>query len=44
MYGAFSRLGKYCKPGEWVAIMGAGGGLGHLYVYTPWLFDLDGYF
>lgn len=34
MYGALNRLGQYCNLGEWVAIMGAGGGLGHLYDYT----------
>lgn len=30
MYGALNKLSQYCKPGNWVAIMGAGGGLGHL--------------
>ena len=30
MYGALNKLDKLCKPGDWVVIMGAGGGLGHL--------------
>ncbi|PYH85639.1 hypothetical protein BO82DRAFT_380736 [Aspergillus uvarum CBS 121591] len=30
MYGALNKLDKYCDKGDWVVIMGAGGGLGHL--------------
>ncbi|PWY93893.1 GroES-like protein [Aspergillus sclerotioniger CBS 115572] len=30
MYGALSKLDKFCEKGDWVVIMGAGGGLGHL--------------
>ncbi|KAE8342130.1 hypothetical protein BDV24DRAFT_150624 [Aspergillus arachidicola] len=30
MYGALNKLHKFCQKGDWVAIMGAGGGLGHL--------------
>lgn len=33
MYGALNKLERLCIPGDWVVIMGAGGGLGHLYVY-----------
>lgn len=44
MYGALNRVGKYCSPGNWVAIMGAGGGLGHLYVYTFGVSGLASYF
>ena len=33
MYGALNKLERLCRPGDWVVIMGAGGGLGHLYVY-----------
>lgn len=32
MYGALNKLDKYCDKGDWVVIMGAGGGLGHLYL------------
>ncbi|RAQ51263.1 alcohol dehydrogenase [Aspergillus flavus] len=30
MYGALNKLHKFCQKGDWVVIMGAGGGLGHL--------------
>ncbi|OJJ88667.1 zinc-dependent alcohol dehydrogenase [Aspergillus glaucus CBS 516.65] len=30
MYGALNKLERLCRPGDWVVIMGAGGGLGHL--------------
>ncbi|KAE8153576.1 amino acid permease-domain-containing protein [Aspergillus avenaceus] len=30
MYGALNKLQKFCNKGDWVVIMGAGGGLGHL--------------
>lgn len=30
MYGALNKLERLYKPGDWVVIMGAGGGLGHL--------------
>ncbi|PYI11931.1 GroES-like protein [Aspergillus sclerotiicarbonarius CBS 121057] len=30
MYGALNKLDKFCEKGDWVVIMGAGGGLGHL--------------
>ncbi|OGM45023.1 alcohol dehydrogenase [Aspergillus bombycis] len=29
MYGALNKLHKFCQKGDWVVIMGAGGGLGH---------------
>ncbi|KAE8381974.1 amino acid permease-domain-containing protein [Aspergillus bertholletiae] len=29
MYGALNKLRKFCQRGDWVVIMGAGGGLGH---------------
>lgn len=32
MYGALNKLERLCRSGDWVVIMGAGGGLGHLYV------------
>lgn len=32
MYSALKKLDKYCQKGDYVAIVGAGGGLGHLYV------------
>ncbi|XHF98845.1 hypothetical protein AWENTII_002380 [Aspergillus wentii] len=30
MYGALNKLEKFCEKGDWVVLMGAGGGLGHL--------------
>ncbi|KAE8389644.1 chaperonin 10-like protein [Aspergillus alliaceus] len=30
MYGALNKLHKFCQKDDWVVIMGAGGGLGHL--------------
>ncbi|KAJ9298989.1 hypothetical protein DTO271G3_3231 [Paecilomyces variotii] len=30
MYGALKKLDRYCEKGDWVVLMGAGGGLGHL--------------
>lgn len=30
MIGALKKLDKICKKGDWVVIVGAGGGLGHL--------------
>ncbi|KJK60884.1 Cinnamyl alcohol dehydrogenases CAD [Aspergillus parasiticus SU-1] len=30
MYGALNKLHRFCQKGDWVVIMGAGGGLGHL--------------
>ncbi|KAL4890599.1 amino acid permease-domain-containing protein [Aspergillus ambiguus] len=30
MYGAVNKLHSVCSKGDWVVIMGAGGGLGHL--------------
>ena len=30
MYGALKRLEKFCEKDNWVVIVGAGGGLGHL--------------
>ncbi|KAL1854519.1 hypothetical protein Plec18167_003184 [Paecilomyces lecythidis] len=29
MYGALKKLDKFCQEGDWVVLMGAGGGLGH---------------
>lgn len=33
MYGALSKIEKLYEKGDWVVIMGAGGGLGHLYAF-----------
>ena len=48
MYGALSKLEKVCEKGDWVVIMGAGGGLGHLLVLLPlllwWMADEVGVF
>ncbi|GKZ52913.1 hypothetical protein AnigIFM49718_003565 [Aspergillus niger] len=33
MYGALSKIEKLYEKGDWVVIMGAGGGLGHLYSF-----------
>lgn len=30
MYAAVAKLAKFCKKGDTVVILGAGGGLGHL--------------
>lgn len=30
MYAALKKLDKFCEKGNWVVLMGAGGGLGHL--------------
>ncbi|KAL2005123.1 hypothetical protein VTN00DRAFT_2973 [Thermoascus crustaceus] len=30
MYGALKKLDKFCQKGNWIVLMGAGGGLGHL--------------
>lgn len=30
MIGALKKLDKICEKGDWVVIVGAGGGLGHL--------------
>ncbi|KAJ6001022.1 hypothetical protein N7481_001431 [Penicillium waksmanii] len=30
MFGALRKLEKYCQRNDWVVILGAGGGLGHL--------------
>jgi len=34
MYTAVAKLDMFCKEGDWVVILGAGGGLGHLYVLS----------
>ena len=40
MYGAIKKLGMFCGRNDWVAIVGAGGGLGHLYVCFIYHFHL----
>jgi propanol-preferring alcohol dehydrogenase len=30
MFGALKKLEKYCQRNDWVVLLGAGGGLGHL--------------
>lgn len=39
MYGALSKVEKLYEKGDWVVIMGAGGGLGHLYAFRADIAD-----
>lgn len=41
MYGALSKVEKLYEKGDWVVIMGAGGGLGHLYAFRADITDYN---